>query len=143
MPAKPSMRTIILADGERPQIRDAVAQLRPTIERYLSVVGTSFDFASDIGETDAELAIVLGGDGSILRAAHQMSYRQRPVLGVNLGRLGFLAALRPDQLDQALPEIAAGRHELVEHLMIECTATRSGKPLYRSLALNEAAVLAG
>src|SRR5436309_1806175 len=143
MPAKNPPRTIILADGSRPEIRDAVEQLRPTIERYLPIVGVSLDSDDELGAIDAELAIVLGGDGSILRAAHQMGYHQRPVLGVNLGRLGFLAALQPEQLDQALPEIAAGRHHVVEHLMIECTATRAGKPLYHSLGLNEAAVLAG
>ncbi len=143
MPAKQPPRTIILADGTRPEIRDAFEQLRPTIERYLPVVGVCLDLSSDLGGTDAELAIVLGGDGSILRAAHQMGYHQRPVLGVNLGRLGFLAALQPEQLEQALPEIAAGRHHVVEHLMVECTATRAGKPLYQSLVLNEAAVLAG
>jgi len=106
-------------------------------------VGVSLDFSAELPTTDAELVIVLGGDGSILRAAHQMGYHQRPVLGVNLGRLGFLAALQPEQLDEALPEIAAGQHNVVEHLMIECTATRAGKPLYQSLGLNEASVLAG
>lgn len=143
MPANKSPRTLILADGSRPEIRNAVERLRSTIERYLAIAGISFNFSAELSASDAELAIVLGGDGSILRAAHQMAYRQLPVLGVNLGRLGFLAALQPEQLEQALPEIAAGGHQVVEHLMIECTATRAGKPLYHSLGLNEAAVLAG
>ena len=95
----------------------------------MPVVGVSLDFLEPLDAIDADLAIVLGGDGSILRAAHQMGYHQLPVLGVNLGRLGFLAALQPEQLDQVLPEIAAGRHRVVEHLMFECTATRAGKPL--------------
>jgi NAD+ kinase len=124
-------------------MRAAMDRLRPTIERHVKVVGTSLDFSQPLENIDADLVIVLGGDGSILRAAHQMGYRQLPVLGVNLGRLGFLAALQPEQLDQALPEIAAGRHLVVEHLMIECTATRAGKPLYEALCLNEASVLAG
>jgi NAD+ kinase len=143
MPANQPPRTIILADGSRPELRDAVDRLRPTIERHLPVVGVSLDFGSDLAGIDAELAIVLGGDGSILRAAHQMGFHQMPVLGVNLGRLGFLAGLQPEQLEQALPEIAAGRHHLVEHLMVECTTTRAGKPIYHSLVLNEAALLAG
>lgn len=134
---------MILADGSRSEMREAVDRLRPIIERHLPIVGTSLDFASDLQKFDAELAVVLGGDGSILRAAHQMGFHQVPVLGVNLGRLGFLAALQPEQLEQALPEIAAGRQHLVEHLMVECTATRSGKEIYHSLVLNEAAVLAG
>jgi NAD+ kinase len=136
-------RVMILADGSRREMRDAVDRLRPTIERHLPVAAVSLDFTSTLDTDRADMAIVLGGDGSILRAAHQMGYQQRPVLGVNLGRLGFLAALQPEQLDQALPEIAAGRHHVIEHLMIECSATRSGKPLYQALGLNEASVLAG
>jgi NAD+ kinase len=143
MPGKQPPRTIILADGSRPEMRDAVARLQPVIERHLPVERVSFDFGSDLAGISAELAIVLGGDGSILRAAHQMGFHQLPVLGVNLGRLGFLAGLQPEQLNDALPEIAEGRHHLVEHLMAECTATRAGKPIYHSLVLNEAAVLAG
>ena len=136
-------RVMILADGSRTKLRAAVDRLRPTIERHLQVVGTSLDFNQPLERDDVDLVLVLGGDGSILRAAHQMGFHQRPVLGVNLGRLGFLAALQPEQLDQALPEIAAGRHQVVEHLMTECSATRDGKPLYHSLALNESTVLAG
>ena len=143
MAAKQPPRAIILADGSRAELRSAVERLRPTIERHLTVVGESLDFAAELDSADFDFAVVLGGDGSILRAAHLMGYRQRPVLGVNLGRLGFLAALQPEQLDQALPEIAAGHHQIVEHLMIECTATREGRPLYHSLGLNEASVLAG
>jgi NAD+ kinase len=143
MPGKSSPRAIILADGSRAELRSAVEKLRPIIERHLTVVGESLDFTADLNPAVFDLAVVLGGDGSILRAAHQLGYHQRPVLGVNLGRLGFLAALQPEQLDQALPEIAAGHHQVIEHLMIECTATRAGKPLYQSLGLNEASVLAG
>jgi NAD+ kinase len=136
-------RVMVLANGSRPGIRAAADHLQPIIDRYLSVVHTSFDFNSNLDEIDADLAIVLGGDGSILRAAHQMGYRQRPALGVNLGRLGFLAALQPEQLDAVLPEIAAGRHRVAELLMFECTATRGGNPLCHALGLNETSVLAG
>jgi NAD+ kinase len=134
---------MILADGSRAVMRDAVQRLQPTIARHLTISTVSLDGSDDLSTSEAELAIVLGGDGSILRAAHQMGYRQRPVLGVNLGRLGFLAALQPSQLDLVLPEVAARRHRVSEHLMIECTATRGGVPRYHALGLNEATVLAG
>jgi NAD+ kinase len=136
-------RAIILADGSRANVRDTLARLRPKIEQHLKIVAVSTDFDGQIGDCDADLAIVFGGDGSILRAARQMGYCQRPVLGVNLGKLGFLAALQPDDLDTALPEIAAGRHRNVEHLMFECTALRGGAPFVTALGLNEASVLAG
>jgi NAD+ kinase len=136
-------RAIILADGSQTETAATVKKLRSTVEQHLSVAGVSFDFAADLGLADVDLAIVFGGDGSILRAARQMGYDQRPVLGVNLGKLGFLAALQPHELEQALPEIAAGRHRVVEHLMFECTALRNGQPICQALGLNEASVLAG
>jgi NAD+ kinase len=143
MAAKRLPQVMILADGSRTEIRSAVDRLLPTIERHVTVAHVSLDAATDVESCDAELAIVLGGDGSILRAAHQMGYRQRPVLGVNLGRLGFLAALQPEQLDEVLPEVAAGRHRVVEHLMYECTVRRGDQRVSHALGLNEIAVLAG
>ena len=59
MSANQSIRTIILADGSRPEMRDAVDRLRPLIERYLPVAGVSLDFSSDLAGTNAELAVVL------------------------------------------------------------------------------------
>jgi NAD+ kinase len=138
-----SPRAMILADGSRPGMWETLERLRPKIEQHLQVVAVSLDFADDIEHGDADLVIVFGGDGSILRAARRMGYRQRPVLGVNLGKLGFLAALQPEELDAALPEVAAGRHRVVEHLMFECTLARGGRPLTTVLGLNEASVLAG
>jgi NAD+ kinase len=66
------------------------------------------------------LALVLGGDGAILRAARQMGYRQVPVLGVNLGKLGFLADLRPAELRAWFPRIVRGEYRVTKHLMFEC-----------------------
>ncbi|HEX4412878.1 MAG TPA: NAD(+)/NADH kinase [Lacipirellulaceae bacterium] len=143
MASKALPRAMVFADGSRPELRSAAERLRPTIERYLAVVGESLDFAEPLKTVEFDLAIVLGGDGSILRAAHLMGYDQRPVLGINLGRLGFLAALQPEQLEQALPQLASGDHQVISHLMVECTATRRGKVIYQSLGLNEASVLAG
>jgi NAD+ kinase len=134
---------MILADGSRPEMRAAVERLQPIIERYLSVTGVILDPSSELSDCDAELVMVLGGDGSILRAAHRMGRRQRPVIGVNLGKLGFLAALQPEQLDVALPEVAAGRHQIVDHLMFQCTWIRNGTEMAAKLGLNEVAVLAG
>jgi NAD+ kinase len=137
------MRAMILVDGSRPALRGAVDEWRPVIEQHFTVAAVSYDPYESLDGIDSELAIVLGGDGSILRAAHQMGFKQRPVLGVNLGRLGFLAALQPGQLASALPEIAAGRHQVFEHLMFECSVIRNGQTVCHALGLNEAEVLAG
>jgi NAD+ kinase len=90
-----------------------------------------------------DLVIVLGGDGTILRTARWMGYGQVPVMGVNLGHLGFLADFSRDEIDEVLKEIAAGRFRLVDHLMFECELIRDGAAPRRELGLNEASVLAG
>ena len=90
-----------------------------------------------------DLVVVLGGDGTILRTARWMGYGQVPVMGVNLGHLGFLADFSRDEVDEVLMEIAAGRFRLVDHLMFECELLREGEPPRRQLGLNETSVLAG
>src|SRR5207244_4228262 len=68
----------------------------------------------------AALALVLGGAGASLRAARHMGYRQTPVLGVNLGKLGFLADLGPDEVRTCFPRVARGEYRVTRHLMFEC-----------------------
>jgi NAD+ kinase len=95
------------------------------------------------GMPEADLVVVLGGDGSILRTARWMGYRQLPVLGVNLGTLGFLADVSRDEVAAALAEIGAGRFRLIDHLLFECELHRGGGLLHRQLGLNETSILAG
>jgi NAD+ kinase len=90
-----------------------------------------------------DLVVVLGGDGSILRTARWMAYEQVPVLGVNLGTLGFLAGFSREDFAAALDEIAAGRFRLVEHLMFEAEIVRRGVVVRKELGLNETSILAG
>lgn len=141
--ASPRPRVILLAEGDRADICAEVERLRPLVEQYVEVIHADLEFESDLSVVEAEFALVFGGDGSILRAAKQMGYRQRPVIGVNLGRLGFLADLHPDQLDQVLPEICSGDYRVIDHLMFECRVVRNGEERHLILGLNQAAVLAG
>jgi NAD+ kinase len=91
----------------------------------------------------ADLVVVVGGDGSMLRTARWLGYEQVPVLGVNLGTLGFLADVSREEVTAALDEIEAGRFRIVEHLMFECEVSRGGSVVHRQLGLNETSILAG
>ena len=97
--------------------------------------------AGPAGQID--LVIVLGGDGTILRTARWMGYQQVPVLGVNLGTLGFLADFSRGEVDETLEEICQGRFRLVDHLMFECDVLRDDRLIHRELGLNETSVHAG
>jgi len=137
------LRVILLGKGEREFVAVEVARLRPLIERHAEIVCCDLGEDQDLAAIEADLVIVLGGDGSILRAAHRMGYRQLPILGGNLGKLGFLADLSPDELVAVLPDVCSGKFRTVEHLMFECQVLRGGEVLHQELGLNETAVLGG
>ncbi len=136
-------RVLMLADADRPRIRERALELRPLVEKHVDVVALIDDFTTDVATENIDFAMVLGGDGSMLRAAHLLGYEQLPILGVNLGRLGFLADLQPEQLPDVLPRVAAGEYRVISHLMFECEVLRDDKVVHRALGLNEASVLAG
>lgn len=136
------MRIFVLGDGQRPGVRAEADQLVPFLKQHADVVALDLGQESDLAARSADLALVLGGDGAILRAARQMGYRQTPVLGVNLGKLGFLADLGPDDVRACFPGVAAGNYRVTAHVMFECVieTAAGGRTL---LGLNEVALHAG
>jgi len=134
---------VLLGSGDRPHVVEEAERLRPFIEQSADVVLADFEARHDLSSVEADMAVVFGGDGSILHAAKQMGSNQMPVLGVNLGRLGFLADVSPEELTQCFAEVAAGECRIVDHLMFRCTVTRGGEVVHQQLGLNEAAILGG
>ncbi len=136
------MRIFVLGNASKAGVRDEAERLTPFLCQFADICMFDLCREKDLSNEQADLALVLGGDGAILRAARQMGYRQVPVLGVNLGKLGFLADLSPDELRQCFPEVAKGNYRVTQHLMFECTleSSRGTKTL---LGLNEAVVQAG
>ena len=96
-----------------------------------------------LGRRQTDLVIVLGGDGTILRTCRQLGSHQRPLLGVNLGRLGFLADLSPSEFQEKFPRILAREYQIIEHLMFECRLMRADGSQQKYLGLNEVCVHAG
>ena len=129
-PRDQRLRVILLSTGQRSHFLEGIRQLRPVIEQYAEIVAEDFSGQEDVSSVEADLTIVLGGDGSILRAAHQMGRRQLPVIAVNLGKLGFLADISSDELNKVLCELSTGRLQVVEHLMIDCRVIRNGKVVF-------------
>ena len=137
------MRVIILGFGGRDDVVREAGRLQPVIADRTEIAAIDFTGEADLSQIDADCAIVFGGDGSILRAAHQMGERQLPILAVNLGRLGFLADISPNELPTVLDRLVNNKLRVVEHLMFWCTLIRDGKVIERRLGLNEVAVQTG
>ncbi|MBV9823504.1 MAG: NAD kinase [Actinobacteria bacterium] len=92
------------------------------------------------GAKGAELALVLGGDGTFLRAAEQARAAGIPLLGVNLGHVGFLAETEVDALDATVTAIVEGRYQVEQRFTLQVTATLDGQVIAEDWALNEASV---
>jgi NAD+ kinase len=87
-----------------------------------------------------QLLITIGGDGTLLDGARLAAPLGVPVLGVNLGRLGFLTELEADEIGEGLRRYLAGDFRLDERLLLEVTVQRSGRTARAGLVLNEAVI---
>lgn len=136
------MRFFVLGNAEKPGVREQAEHLRQLLGGLGDVVAFDLEQSVDLSPLNADLAFVLGGDGAILRAARQMGYRQVPVLGINLGKLGFLADLSLDEVQGRLTEVVRGDFRTTGHVMYECVVNQSGESK-NYLGLNEVVVLTG
>ena len=91
----------------------------------------------------ADMVIVLGGDGTILHAARELEGSETPILGVNLGHLGFLTSVHSDALSTTVTEILRGEYEISERHTIQSTLMRDDKPLETHRALNDVVISRG
>lgn len=96
---------------------------------------------ADVSADDLELAIVLGGDGTILRAAELVRGSGAPVLGINMGHVGFLAEIDRDDMDDAVARVIERDYDVEERLALSVRVKDAhGAVVYETWALNEATV---
>jgi NAD+ kinase len=90
-----------------------------------------------------DAVIVLGGDGTILQAARAFSGTNMPLLGVNLGQMGFLAEVEPPMLERALQQLLEGSYEVLHRLMLAARVLRGGRTVAEYTALNDVVISKG
>lgn len=113
--------------------------LREDDELALDAPLTRVDRSAFVEDTDVVLSF--GGDGTFLRAAHRCRDAGVPVLGVNLGRVGFLAEIEVPMLEPAVERLVAGEYHVEDRATIEATVTGpSGDVLGRAWALNDVSI---
>ncbi len=90
--------------------------------------------------TNSDLVIVVGGDGTILHAAHNLIEKEIPLLGINLGRLGFLADISPNEIEKQLSQILAGEYLEQQRVVLQASLIREGKSIGSCCAINDVVV---
>ncbi|HEY5357455.1 MAG TPA: NAD kinase [Streptosporangiaceae bacterium] len=88
----------------------------------------------------AEMVLVIGGDGTLLRAAELARGAGVPLLGINLGHVGFLAEAEPEDLSEVVDQVVAGAYSIEERMTVDVTVRTNGEVMAATWALNEATV---
>ncbi|WP_233199049.1 MULTISPECIES: NAD(+)/NADH kinase [Pirellulaceae] len=140
---KKKPRVMLLGAGNRPHVEEEAERLSHLLPQFAEVVHTDLEWEADLSAIEADFAIVLGGDGSILGAARSMGYKQIPIVGVNMGKLGFLAAFTPDHVVDQLAALCAGECQIIEHMMLRCRVLKDDEVIAERIGLNEMALLGG
>ena len=105
-----------------------------------SSAASILELGKDTQEADLELAVVLGGDGTILKAAELVRNSQTPLLGINLGHVGFLAESEKNEISSTIARVVAKDYLVTERMTLDVAVKLDGQEVYRTWALNEATV---
>jgi NAD+ kinase len=133
----------MLVHPENPAARETAQRIRERLEADAIPCWEESTRATEVAEANlaaTRLLLVLGGDGSLMRAAQLTAPRDIPVVAVSLGRLGFLAELTPANAVDLLPQFLAGNYWLDRRLMLEVTVARADGTAQTVLAANDAVV---
>jgi len=127
---------MLIGDGSREPVARAARELVERVAGVAEVVAQHLNLGEPLPEVEVSLAVVLGGDGSMLWAARQLAPRGVAMAGVNMGKFGFLAGFSLEEMVKGLPGFLSGSREPSEWLMLQVeTEGPAGK--FHSLALND------
>jgi NAD+ kinase len=138
----PDVGAALLAMGEFLQRQGCEVVVERDTAGYCRVSGLPIADYAEIGAR-ADLAVVLGGDGSMLSAARNLAAHEVPLIGVNQGRLGFMTDIAASKMLDAMSDILDGQYSLEERTMLAAEVRRHDAVTFSTLALNDAVVNKG
>ncbi|HDP69839.1 MAG TPA: NAD(+)/NADH kinase [Actinobacteria bacterium] len=139
----------IIAHTKKPRVKEVALKIISWLEKQNIGVQVAENDALALGRADlgvrdnfllegVNLLISLGGDGTILRAVKLLKGKDVPILGVNLGRFGFLAEVDVEDVENVLPQIIEGNYQLDKRMLLRCEMIRDNKVVFKQDVLNEA-----
>jgi NAD+ kinase len=140
----PPLRVVILGNGAKPQVQAESQSLAKALSGAsgIELVAVDLSSDSDLADLPADIAVVLGGDGTVLHTARRMRDHPTPVLGINLGRLGFLADFTPAAFRLRLKDLSARQFTIDNLMTLSCVLTARDGPSRTYRGLNDAVIRA-
>lgn len=137
-------KLIVFGDLRRPHARE-------TMDRFLAFAEGRAEITAKCLESEcqmnvlsqADFAVVFGGDGTILGAARQLCQTSVPVIGVNVGKLGFLAEFSLEELLEQFDRIVKGQTLIEKRMVLHCDVVRQGHEIFSYTAVNDAVITSG
>ena len=140
-------KLVIFGDPAKGPVAEAIEESTRFLQDKAQIVASCYIEKCTIDVLrNSDFAVVFGGDGSIISAARDLSQANVPVIGVNLGKLGFLAEFSVSELKMLFDNIVSGQAAIERRMLLGCSVSRTsdaGGEVFRSTAVNEVFVTAG
>jgi NAD+ kinase len=141
---KKVLKLAIFGDHRKANVAEAISQFTDFVKNKHKILVSCGIEQCSIGRLKgADFAIVFGGDGSIIAAARHLYRTDVPVVGINVGKLGYLAEFSVEEIEAFLPQLSIGDVVIEKRMMMICRVLRNGKTHFSSTALNEVFIAAG
>jgi NAD+ kinase len=127
----------IVVNSDKPQTQIFSKIIKQKLLEKKIKVWVESDLVSSGNQNDSDLIIILGGDGTVLRAFHHYGKLEIPFMCINFGKMGFLSAIEPEEAIDFLPQIFKRQFLLSERLPIRVSVEREGNVVFHDFALND------
>lgn len=136
-------KILIFGNLEKKKVSDVASELEPWLKEraeIINIINLIKGAEEPIGDTKADIGIVLGGDGAILAACRRLGKHQIPLVGVHLGSFGFLTELTLNELRLSLDNILKGRYRVSSRVLLSCRLKRNDIVIKESLGVNDVVI---
>lgn len=133
-------KILVLGDLSKKKIFDTISRLKPWLEKHVVTEIIDLSREKKFEKPGAEMAVVFGGDGAILSTCRGLGQNQIPIIGVHMGRFGFLAELMERDVCVSLEKIFIGDYQIRKRMLLLCRIERAGKIVSESTGINDAVI---
>ena len=145
MSVKSLTRLVVFGDPKKGHVNEVISDFASFVSGKAEVLAScDIDKCTPELLNECDFAVVFGGDGSIISAARNLNESNVPVIGVNLGKLGYLAEFSVEELERYFDEVASGKADIEKRMMLNCSVcSGAASKRFSSAAINDVVITAG